>query len=128
VLPAPGYPPAKGPPARLQHQERERELLAASRAYESLGSLYGQAGLPGGPQGPHQASKYTQLLAVIEEIGKDIRPTYAGSKSSAERLKRGIARCIAQKSHLQGSSFPGIVHARILVREALMEAERSSRQ
>ena len=57
--------------------------------------------------GPHQSSKYTQLLAVIEEIGgspvtchlspvtchlspgKDIRPTYAGSKSSAERLKRG---------------------------------------
>ena len=36
-----------------------------------------------------QSSKYTQLLAVIEEIGKDIRPTYAGSKSSAERLKRG---------------------------------------
>lgn len=58
----------------------------------------------------HQMSKYSQLLAVIEEIGKDIRPTYAGSKSSAERLKRGI------------------IHARILVREALMEAERSARQ
>lgn len=99
-------------------RDRERELLAASRAYESLGSLYGQAALPGLPgssnsssaNGPAQSSKYTQLLAVIEEIGKDIRPTYAGSKSSAERLKRGI------------------VHARILVREALMEAERSGRQ
>ncbi|KAJ9577189.1 hypothetical protein L9F63_006246 [Diploptera punctata] len=55
-------------------------------------------------------SKYAQLLAVIEEMGKDIRPTYAGSKSSAERLKRGI------------------VHARILVRECLMETERSARQ
>jgi len=94
-------------------RDRERELLAASRAYESLGSLYGQAGLSGSSSssnGPAQSSKYTQLLAVIEEIGKDIRPTYAGSKSSAERLKRGI------------------VHARILVREALMEAERSGRQ
>jgi len=97
-------------------RDRERELLAASRAYESLGSLYGQAALPGmsgsssSSNGPGQSSKYTQLLAVIEEIGKDIRPTYAGSKSSAERLKRGI------------------VHARILVREALMEAERSGRQ
>jgi len=94
-------------------RDRERELLAASRAYESLGSLYGQAGLAGNSNsanGPAQSSKYTQLLAVIEEIGKDIRPTYAGSKSSAERLKRGI------------------VHARILVREALMEAERSGRQ
>lgn len=54
-------------------------------------------------------SKYAQLLAIIEDLGKDIRPTYAGSKSSAERLKRGI------------------VHARILVRECLMETERSAR-
>lgn len=61
-------------------------------------------------EGPrHQQSKYTQLLAVIEELGRDIRPTYAGSKSSAERLKRGI------------------VHARILVRECLMETERNAR-
>lgn len=54
-------------------------------------------------------SKYSQLLGVIEDMGRDIRPTYAGSKSSAERLKRGI------------------VHARILVRECLMECERSAR-
>ena len=47
---------------------------------------------------------------VLEILGKDIRPTYAGSKSSAERLKRSI------------------VHARILVRECLMETERSARQ
>ena len=55
-------------------------------------------------------SKQAQLLAVIEDMGKDIRPTYTGSKSSAERLKRGI------------------VHARILVRECLLETERSARQ
>ena len=54
-------------------------------------------------------SKYSQLLAVIEDMGRDIRPTYAGSRTSAERLKRGI------------------VHARILVRECLMECERSAR-
>lgn len=33
--------------------------------------------------------KYSELLAVIEELGKDIRPTYAGSKNAAERLKKG---------------------------------------
>lgn len=55
-------------------------------------------------------SKYAQLLAVIEEMNRDIRPTYTGSRSSAERLKRGI------------------VHARILVRECLLETERSARQ
>jgi len=56
----------------------------------------------------NSASKYAQLLQVIEELGKDIRPTYSGSKSSAERLKRGI------------------IHARILVRECLMETERNN--
>lgn len=55
-------------------------------------------------------TKYAQLLAVIEEMGRDIRPTYTGSRTSSERLKRGI------------------VHARILVRECLMETERSARQ
>ena len=54
-------------------------------------------------------SKYAQLLTVIEDMGKDIRPTYAGSKTSAERLKRGI------------------MHARILVRECLMECDRAAR-
>uniref|UniRef100_A0A6V7M0W5 Cyclin-dependent kinase 2-associated protein n=1 Tax=Bracon brevicornis TaxID=1563983 RepID=A0A6V7M0W5_9HYME len=55
-------------------------------------------------------SKYIQLLNVIEDLGRDIRPTYAGSRSSAERIKRGI------------------VHARILVRECLVETEKSARQ
>ncbi|CAN0326644.1 unnamed protein product [Lampetra fluviatilis] len=54
-------------------------------------------------------SKYAELLAVIEELGRDIRPTYAGSKSATERLKRGI------------------MHARALVRECLAETERSAR-
>ena len=60
-------------------------------------------------QNQQSQSKYTQLLAVIEDMGRDIRPTYASSKTSSERLKRGI------------------VHARILVRECLMECERSAR-
>jgi len=46
-------------------------------------------------------TKYKQLLAVIEEMGKDIKSTYSGSKTSAERLKRLI------------------VQARLLVRECL---------
>lgn len=57
-----------------------------------------------------ERSKYSQLLAIIEEIGKDIRPSYTGSKSSSERLKRGI------------------MNARVLVRECLSEVERSARQ
>lgn len=55
-------------------------------------------------------SKYVQLLNVIEELGHEVRPTYAGSRTSIEKIKRGI------------------VHARILVRECLVETERSARQ
>lgn len=57
---------------------------------------------------PPGHSKYAQLLAVLEEMARDLRPSYAGSRSSAERLKRGI------------------VHARVLVRECLLETERSA--
>jgi len=78
-------------------------LQVAAAAPAGLAAIHGL----GRTQQPQ--SKYAQLLAVIEDLGKDIRPTYAGSKSSAERLKRGI------------------VHARILVRECLMETERSAR-
>ena len=51
-------------------------------------------------------SKYNQLLTVLQDMEKDIRPSYAGSKSSTERLKRGI------------------VHSRILIREALADIEK----
>jgi len=56
-----------------------------------------------------QQSKYVQLLNVIEEMGKDIKPTYAANKNSAERLRRAIAS------------------ARILVRECQLECDRNSR-
>merc|ERR1712051_201987 len=76
------------------------------------GATTARSTTPGATPGaldPQSQSKYQQLLSVIEEMSKDIRPTYAGSKSSAERLKRGI------------------VYARILVRDCLMETERSAR-
>ncbi len=56
----------------------------------------------------HQ-SKYVQLLNVIDEMSKDIKPTYAGNKNSAERLRRAIAS------------------ARVLVRECQLECDRNSR-
>ncbi|XP_062929276.1 cyclin-dependent kinase 2-associated protein 1 [Mobula hypostoma] len=54
-------------------------------------------------------SKYAELLAIIEELRKDVRPSYAGNKSAMERLKRGIMR------------------ARGLVQECLIETERNAR-
>ncbi|KAF6024765.1 hypothetical protein EB796_016925 [Bugula neritina] len=61
------------------------------------------------PMLTHAQSKYAALLAIIEELGKDIRPTYAGNKLAAERLKRGI------------------VHARVLTRDCMQEADRNIR-
>ncbi|NXL62045.1 CDKA2 protein, partial [Chordeiles acutipennis] len=72
----------------------------------SMGYVQVRCGPPGAPG---SQSTYTDLLSVIEEMGKEIRPTYAGSKSAMERLKRGI------------------IHARALVRECLAETERNAR-
>ena len=82
------------PSTAMSQQHQQQQLLLAHQQH--LQQLQSQ-------------SKYSQLLAVIEDMGRDIRPTYSGSRTSAERLKRGI------------------VHARILVRECLMECERSAR-
>lgn len=56
-------------------------------------SIYNVQG-PNGSQVPQ--SKYAELLAIIEELGKEIRPTYAGSKSAMERLKRGLCALLKE--------------------------------
>uniref|UniRef100_A0A673KCI6 Cyclin-dependent kinase 2-associated protein 1-like n=1 Tax=Sinocyclocheilus rhinocerous TaxID=307959 RepID=A0A673KCI6_9TELE len=86
--------------------------MATIQTYKPFLNDFGPPSL-GFPQGPNgnqvPQSKYAELLAIIEELGKEIRPTYAGSKSAMERLKRGI------------------IHARGLVRECLAETERNAR-
>ncbi|KAF7633069.1 hypothetical protein Mgra_00007563 [Meloidogyne graminicola] len=47
---------------------------------------------------------------MIDELGKDIRPTYNGNRNCQERLKRGI------------------VQARLMVRECMAELEKSRHQ
>lgn len=70
--------------------------------------LWTQAMKPPGSQGSQ--STYTDLLSVIEEMGKEIRPTYAGSKSAMERLKRGEgshspARALPRTPTLNAKTF-----------------------
>lgn len=70
--------------------------------------LWTQAMKPPGSQGSQ--STYTDLLSVIEEMGKEIRPTYAGSKSAMERLKRGEgshspARALPRTQALNAATF-----------------------
>ncbi|XP_053204743.1 cyclin-dependent kinase 2-associated protein 1-like [Panonychus citri] len=57
--------------------------------------------------GGNQTSKYNQLLAVIEEMSRDVRPIYSGSKTSTDRFKRGM------------------IHAKVLIRECILELERN---
>ncbi|VEL36290.1 unnamed protein product [Protopolystoma xenopodis] len=57
-------------------------------------------------QSTEELNKYAQLLQVIEEMGRDIKPTYACNKNAAERLKKNIHT------------------ARILIRECVAELEK----
>uniref|UniRef100_A0A8C5K9N5 Cyclin-dependent kinase 2-associated protein n=1 Tax=Jaculus jaculus TaxID=51337 RepID=A0A8C5K9N5_JACJA len=90
-------------PSTSRVTSSQKRQLLSDYGPPSLGCTQGT----GNSQVPH--SKYAGLLAIIEEKGKEIRPTYAGSKSAMERLKRGI------------------IHARGLVRECLAETERNIR-
>nr|XP_028580624.1 cyclin-dependent kinase 2-associated protein 2 isoform X1 [Podarcis muralis]XP_028593680.1 cyclin-dependent kinase 2-associated protein 2 isoform X1 [Podarcis muralis] len=107
--PAPGAPPVAtsvpSPSGAISGASAPFRPLFNDFGPPSMG--YVQAMKPPGAQGSQ--STYTDLLSVIEEMGKEIRPTYAGSKSAMERLKRGI------------------IHARALVRECLAETERNAR-
>ena len=58
--------------------------------------------------GMRNQTKYNNILSVLHDMEKDIRPSYAGSKSSIERLKRGIVQC------------------RLMIRETVAEIERES--
>lgn len=95
------------PPSASGSSSASRQSQAVSIG--SGGQPHSFASVHPQQQQQQSQSKYGQLLAVIEDMGKDIRPTYAGSKTSAERLKRGL------------------MHARILVRECLMECDKAAR-
>lgn len=55
-------------------------------------------------------NNYGKLLLIIEELGRDIRLSYAGSRSAAERLKNGIQQ------------------ARVAVRDCLHETQHNAQQ
>uniref|UniRef100_A0A8D0DZB8 Cyclin-dependent kinase 2-associated protein 1 n=1 Tax=Salvator merianae TaxID=96440 RepID=A0A8D0DZB8_SALMN len=108
----------KPPPSRRRSPEAPRDERGgrpwrASPAPRRPQPIYRSPPRPRSAKGTSSSqvpqSKYAELLAIIEELGKEIRPTYAGSKSAMERLKRGI------------------IHARGLVRECLAETERNAR-
>lgn len=91
------------------------------------------------PKTSHQplpSSRYNELLRVIEELGKDVKPTYAGSKNAGERLRKGTGTkdvsisCVLniKFKFFLCRTFKGILHARALVRDCLLETERNARK
>ena len=54
-------------------------------------------------------ANYQKLLQMIDEISKDIKPSYLGNKNSTERLKRAVAS------------------ARILIKDCQVECERNTK-
>ena len=65
------------------------------------------------PQQKTLESRYNDLLKVIGDIGRDVKPAYTNSKVSADRLKknimiaRGVLReCLTELDKLYSSSEP----------------------
>ncbi|PIK44434.1 putative cyclin-dependent kinase 2-associated protein 1 isoform X3 [Apostichopus japonicus] len=65
------------------HHQPQAQVQAQVQAQATAQHQFLTAGRPSAPQ-----SKYADLLVVIEDMGRDIRPTYAGSRMATERLKR----------------------------------------
>ncbi|CAF3338525.1 unnamed protein product [Rotaria socialis] len=108
LLPPPAPAPTTASPSLSHTPVHQQQIKQQSQSYVPIPPAVQQQ-LNQVQQRVMQQTKYVQLLNVIEEMGKDIKPTYAGNKNSAERLRRAIAS------------------ARVLVRECQLECDRNSR-
>lgn len=82
--------PVRWPAPNIKGQRSKLQLLFSYQKRTSF--VVGFSKLQGSTGSQVPQNKYAELLAIIEELGKEIRPTYAGSKSAMERLKRGMSR------------------------------------
>lgn len=92
--------PEKTPKSRASASARDRAAQISSIVTAASSSSQ-NATLPQYHITPtiQGATKYAQLLAVIDEMGKELRPTFTGNRNCGERLKKEI------------------IHARVLIRE-----------
>ncbi|XP_029168169.1 uncharacterized protein LOC114938376 isoform X1 [Nylanderia fulva] len=105
IQPPPPPPPPRIPepvitvpnPRNLQNVQTVQVAQASPSSMINFPSVPGQ-------------NNYGKLLMIIEELGRDIRLSYAGSRSAAERLKNGIQQ------------------ARVAVRDCLMETQHNAQQ
>ena len=100
---SPGFNVAATPSPSSLHHSSSHNSLANSNSMTA--TTVGAVGVK--PQS--SGARYQQLLSIIDEIGKDIRPVYMGNKNSVERLKRAIAS------------------ARVLVKDCQIECDRNTK-
>merc|ERR1712037_826067 len=96
--------------APAQTNSRKQQVQNQPKSTKPNNSPYRRPAAKVDAREPRIIEKFEDLVGVIDELGKDVRPTYAGSKSAQERLKRGLQ------------------HARQLVRECQNEGEKIVRQ
>ncbi|XP_072760357.1 uncharacterized protein [Anoplolepis gracilipes] len=103
-------PPPPPPPPRIPepvitvpNPRNLQNVQTVQVAQASPSSMINFQAVPG-------QNNYGKLLMIIEELGRDIRLSYAGSRSAAERLKNGIQQ------------------ARVAVRDCLLETQHNAQQ
>ena len=96
--------PSQSPGFNVTHSASHHSSLAANSPSMTAATVGGVGVKP-----QSSGARYQQLLSIIDEIGKDIRPVYMGNKNSVERLKRAIAS------------------ARVLVKDCQIECERNTK-
>jgi len=102
-IPPPPPPRIPEPVITVPNPRNLQNVQTVQMAQASPSSMINFSSVPG-------QNNYGKLLAIIEELGRDIRLSYAGSRSAAERLKNGIQQ------------------ARIIVRECLLETQHNAQQ
>lgn len=103
IPPLPPPPRIPEPVITVPNPRNLQNVQTVQVAQASPSSMINYQSVPG-------QNNYGKLLMIIEELGRDIRLSYAGSRSAAERLKNGIQQ------------------ARVAVRDCLHETQHNAQQ
>lgn len=91
-----------------------------------------------GPSEPLLEQRYNDLLKMIAEVGRDVKPSYTNSKVHADRLKKSsslsslsvtlsLSDTLSDHNSPPPLPFIDITSTRAVLRECLLELDRLSR-
>ena len=77
------------------------------------------------PQQLHLETHYTELLKLVGEIGRDVKPAYTNNKVSTDRLRKSKSNIFCSDKYCDFVlSWSDIMIARGVVRECLSDLDR----